>query len=54
MIISEQQIMKLMDYSHAHLARLCQEHAPIQAIQDLAELVSEIANQQSQELKTVE
>lgn len=53
MIISERQVLQLMDYAHAHLCRLAQEHGPIACIEALAKLLYEIACQQSNEPKEI-
>lgn len=50
MIISEKQVMQLMDFAQDLLARLCQEQAPFPVIQGLSGLLADIAEQQSDQL----
>lgn len=54
MIISDKQVMQLMDYAHALLSKLCADHAPGECIVPLSNLLTEIAEQQSNELRTYE
>jgi hypothetical protein len=53
MIISEKQIMQLLNNSHCLLDRFIRESAPIIHIEKIGKLLKEISEQQSDELKEV-
>jgi hypothetical protein len=50
MVISERQVMQLMDFCQSLLHRMIHEQAPIPVIDGLGGLLNEIACQQSDEL----
>lgn len=54
MIISEKQIMKLMTYTAALISRMVADHAPIESINEIAKVLDDITNQQSEDLKEIE
>lgn len=54
MIISEKQIFKLMTYVKCYIQSLAREHAPHEFIQDVVDVLNDIENQQSAELRTIE
>lgn len=51
MIISAKQIMRLMEYSSCLLSRLVESHEAEPFIDEIAETLNAITNQQSEELK---
>jgi hypothetical protein len=54
MIISEKQIMQLIEYSSCLLSRLNQRNESESFRHEIAETINEIVNQQSSELKEME